>query len=73
MAYTAMTGDPATPDGLLAALRGPLEIVPGRATYLVRAITPMAKLVNRARGNGRIRPADASPSTVASARQGSGS
>lgn len=56
VAYTVVHGDPGTRDGLLAALRGAREIVPGRATYLVRGITPVAKLVNRARGNGRIRP-----------------
>jgi hypothetical protein len=71
VAYTALTGDPSTPEGLLAALRGSIEIVPGRASYLVRAITPVAKLVNLARGNGRIRPADVS-SAVASAGQGGG-
>jgi predicted metal-dependent phosphoesterase TrpH len=29
---------------------------PGRAGYYVRLWTPLAKLVNRSRGNGRIRP-----------------
>lgn len=56
VACTVVLGDPSTPGGLLAALRGPLELVPGRASYLVRAITPLAKVVQRARGNGRIRP-----------------
>jgi predicted metal-dependent phosphoesterase TrpH len=32
------------------------QITPGRASYYVRLWTPVAKLVNRARGNGRIRP-----------------
>ncbi len=58
VAYTAMHGDPSTAAGLLAALQGPLELVPGRAWYGVRAITPFAKVINRARGNGRIRPTD---------------
>lgn len=66
VAYTAMHGDPSTPAGLLAALRGPLEIVPGRAWYGVRAITPIAKVVNWARGNGRIRP-DATDALVGDA------
>lgn len=52
VAYTAMDGDPSTPDGLLAAL-ATTELVAGRATLFVRAVTPIAKLVQRARGNGR--------------------
>ena len=48
-------GDPSTPAGLLAAL-AQLEVVPGRASYLVRLWTPVAKGVNRVRGNGRVRP-----------------
>jgi len=55
VAYTVLDGDPSTPAGLLAALAS-AEIVPGRASYLVRGITPLAKLVNRARGNVRVRP-----------------
>ena len=55
VAYTVMTGDPSTPDGMRTALAGRLELVPGRASYLVRAVTPLAKLVQRARGNGRVR------------------
>jgi predicted metal-dependent phosphoesterase TrpH len=58
VAYTVLGGDPSTPAGLLAALEsGPLDLVTGRASYLVRALTPVAKVVQRARGNGRIRPA----------------
>jgi predicted metal-dependent phosphoesterase TrpH len=53
VAYTALDGDPGTPAGLLAALATG-ELVPGRASYLVRTLTPLAKLVNRARGNVRI-------------------
>lgn len=53
VAYTVLDGDPSTPGGLLAALAA-AELVPGRASYLVRTLTPLAKLVNRARGNGRI-------------------
>ena len=56
VAATVMTGDPSTPEGLRAALAGRLELVTGRASYLVRAITPVARLYQRARGRGRIRP-----------------
>lgn len=55
VAYVALDGDPSTPAGLLAALQA-LEIVPGRASYFVRLWTPIAKGVNRLRGNSRIRP-----------------
>ena len=55
VAYTAVDGDPSTPAGLLAALAS-AEIVPGRATYFVRLWTPIAKGVNRVRGNGRVEP-----------------
>ena len=53
VAYTALDGDPGTPAGLLAALAS-AEVVPGRASYLVRTLTPVAKLINRARGNVRV-------------------
>ena len=56
VAYSAMDGDPSTPAGLLAALANGVELVPGRATYFVRLWTPLAKLVNRTRGNGRVKP-----------------
>jgi predicted metal-dependent phosphoesterase TrpH len=55
IAYSVLDGDPSTPAGLLAALRA-ATIVPGRASYIARVITPVAKLVQRARGNGRVRP-----------------
>ena len=55
VAYMALDGDPSTAAGLLAAL-ATLEIVPGRASYFVRLWTPIAKGVNRLRGNGRIKP-----------------
>lgn len=55
VAYTALDLDPSTPEGLLAALAS-LELVPGRASYLVRTLTPLAKLVNRMRGNVRVQP-----------------
>ncbi len=55
VAYTALDGDPSTPAGLLAALPG-AELVVGRASYVVRLWTPVAKGVQRLRGNVRIRP-----------------
>ena len=55
VAYTALEGDPSTPAGLLAALAG-AEIVSGRASYAVRLWTPVARSVNRLRGNRRIKP-----------------
>jgi len=62
VAYTALDGDPSTPEGLLAALRS-VEIVPGRASFIARFVTPVARIVQRARGNGRGRgpSADSSP------------
>jgi hypothetical protein len=60
VASTIVDGDPSTPAGLLAALAA-LEIVPGRASYLVRTVTPIAKLINRARGNRRVPPSPAGP------------
>jgi predicted metal-dependent phosphoesterase TrpH len=58
VAYVAIDGDPSTPAGLLAALAAHVEIVPGRATFFVRLWTPLAKGVNRVRGNGRVVPAE---------------
>jgi hypothetical protein len=58
VAYTVLEGDPSTADGLLAALAAltTLALVPGRATYFVRLWTPVAKGIQRVRGNGRRRP-----------------
>jgi predicted metal-dependent phosphoesterase TrpH len=55
VAYVVLDGDPSTPDGLLAALPA-AELVTGRATYFVRAVTPVAKVVQWARGRGRRAP-----------------
>ena len=55
VAYTVLDGDPSTPAGLLAALPT-ADLVTGRASYAVRLWTPLAKGVQRARGNGRSRP-----------------
>ena len=56
VAYTSLEGDPSTPDGLRAAL-ATAELVPGRASFVVRAFTPVAKLIQRIRGQGRPAPA----------------
>jgi hypothetical protein len=53
VAYTVVEGDSSTPDGLRAAL-GSVQLVPGRASIVVRAMTPLAKVVQRARGNRRV-------------------
>lgn len=55
VSYTALDGDPGTQAGLLAALRT-AEIVPGRASYVIRLWTPIAKVIQRAKGNRRVRP-----------------
>jgi len=65
VASSIVDGDPSTPAGLLAALTS-IEIVPGRASYIVRTVTPIAKLVNRARGNRRVPPTPAGPAGPAS-------
>lgn len=53
VAYSILEGDISSPEGLLNALTN-VQLVPGRASYIVRTLTPLAKLVNRARGNGRV-------------------
>ncbi len=55
VAYTCLGGDPSTAPGLLAALPS-AELVTGRASMYVRLLTPVAKVIQRARGNGRIQP-----------------
>ena len=55
IAYTAVDGDPTTADGLLLALAS-AALVTGRASYAARLWTPVAKGVQRLRGNGRVRP-----------------
>jgi predicted metal-dependent phosphoesterase TrpH len=55
VAYTCLDGDLATATGLLAALPT-AELVTGRASIYVRLLTPLAKIVQRSRGNGRIQP-----------------
>ncbi len=58
VASTVLPGTFSTADELKDLLPH-AHITPGRASYYVRLWTPLAKLVNRARGNGRIRPAGA--------------
>lgn len=55
VAYTALDGDPSTPAGLIAALSG-ADLVAGRASYAVRLWTPLAKGIQRVRGNPRVTP-----------------
>jgi predicted metal-dependent phosphoesterase TrpH len=52
VSYNIVLGDPSTAAGLLAALPT-VDIHPHRASYYVRAWTPLAKLVQSMRGNGR--------------------
>lgn len=54
VAATILSGDPSTPEGLRGALAGPLELRTGRASAYVRLLGPAAKLVQRARGRGRV-------------------
>jgi hypothetical protein len=54
IATTALPGTFSTAEGLRELLPR-AELLVGRASYYVRLWTPLAKLVNRARGNGRIR------------------
>jgi len=54
VAYSALNGDPSTSAGLLAALRE-LELVAGRVSYVVRLWTPLARGIQRVRGQGRRR------------------
>jgi predicted metal-dependent phosphoesterase TrpH len=55
VAYTVVEVDPGTPEGMRAALTN-VGVVPGRASYIVRTLTPLSKLVNRVRGNRRVLP-----------------
>jgi len=64
VAYTAFETDPSTAAGLVAALAN-AELIPGRASYVVRLLTPIAKIVQQARGNGRIRPGGERPAAAA--------
>ena len=63
VAYTVLDGDPSTAPGLLAALPA-ADLITGRASLYVRLLTPFAKVVQRARGNGRVRATDDAPVAV---------
>jgi predicted metal-dependent phosphoesterase TrpH len=64
VAYTAFDRDPSTAAGLLAGLAD-ADLIMGRASFYVRLLTPIAKVVQRARGNGRIQPdRDASATAI---------
>jgi predicted metal-dependent phosphoesterase TrpH len=60
VAYSVLAGDPSTVDGLRAALAG-AQLVPGRASIVARLLTPIAKVIQRARGNGRVRGSAGKP------------
>jgi predicted metal-dependent phosphoesterase TrpH len=64
VAYSVVEGDPSTTAGLLEALAH-CEVVRGRASYVIRALTPAAKLINRLRGNGRLDPSAAPKDRIA--------
>jgi predicted metal-dependent phosphoesterase TrpH len=68
VAWTRLPGDPSTPAGLLAALAG-AELVTGRASFAVRLLGPVAKAVQWARGNRRIRPPTAGAGLAAGSPQ----
>jgi hypothetical protein len=53
LAYTILPGDPHSASEMRDALAG-ARLVLGRASFYVRGWTPLAKLVQRMRGNGRV-------------------
>ena len=63
VAYTILEGDPSSAAGLLTALPT-ADLVTGRASFYVRFLTPVAKIVQRLRGNGRVQPAAAPAARV---------
>ena len=60
VSYTRFPGDVSTAEGLLAALPGG-QVVTGRGSYLARLVTPVAKVVQRRRGNRRLGPVAEQP------------
>jgi len=54
-ALSLAAGDPATTAGLLAGLAAGPRLMTGRASVYVRAVTPVAKVIQRVRGRGRAR------------------
>jgi predicted metal-dependent phosphoesterase TrpH len=63
VAYTILDGDPSTASGLVAAL-ATAQLVTGRASVYLRLLTPLAKVIQRARGNGRIEPAGGATAAI---------
>ncbi len=63
VAYTALDGDPSTPAGFLTAL-STAEVIAGRASFFVRLLTPVAKVIQRTRGNVRVPPSGDRPISV---------
>lgn len=59
VACTIVTGPLGTPGELHSALAGAV-LMTGHASYLVRGWTPIAKIINRMRGNHRVRPSASS-------------
>lgn len=57
VASTIVQGDASTPEGLLAALAAEPILAIGRASFYVRLVTPVAKVVQRLRGRRRVRSA----------------
>jgi predicted metal-dependent phosphoesterase TrpH len=55
VAYTSLPGPIATADDMRAALTT-IELVTGRASLVARALMPAVKVVQRLRGNRRVRP-----------------
>lgn len=53
LAYTILPGDPASASEMREALAD-ARLILGRASLYVRGWTPLAKLVQRMRGNGRV-------------------
>ena len=64
VSYTIFDRDPSTAAGLLAGL-ATAQLVTGRASFYVRLLTPIAKLIQRAHGNGRVEAAVESTATGA--------
>jgi hypothetical protein len=56
VASTYLPGDFSSASELLTLLPH-AELVAGRAPYYVRLWTPLARVINKAQGKGRIRPA----------------
>lgn len=63
VAQTVVDGPVEDAAGLLAAL-ATATLITGRGSYLVRAWTPVAKVLQRLRGNGRIVPGMPGPASA---------